>query len=749
MRKHLFVILALLLASGTACQQKETLPEETTLPEPEKKVVITASFANPTSRITYTEDAETHKLHQEWEVGDMLYGYSFNNNEYLPLTLKVTAVDSETGVATLDVEDGCSLPQSGTIHMIYSADRNVDQNSHLLFDDGFPVAINLCYQVAATGTTVPAILTANAAVTDSEINLVFESQTAILGIKGFHGLAPGATVSSFRVSGVNNCAYFPYNDENLGLSPYMYSEFNGSYFYTQDFIVVEKPGGWTADENGVVDETFYVAVFPNSELTEISLVAYDSQNNEYRYQLGSKNIAAGKYYYMNNKQLLPLAAYVYINSSCAEVSSIEEAFALAKTATGDCFIYLNADCAATADLSLANSSTRGTRDLSTVHVTLDLSGHKLDMNGHSICAGAAGASLEITNTYGTGILLQEADVPLFVVSDGTITVRQEEEYDYYGTYCYNVIIKCTSNATGYSPMVVTGGELHLEGGYYFFNTTARLINSTDATFATVYKDCYFNKNPGFTASSCTLEPDHMIGKAKPVTVDGITYNYRYVDRHAAYDSNDERFKHFTINENGDVAYLSKFNLQSDGSLMDLGWDYTPDESSYLNYEQYEAAAENGYPSLSEEEWTYLLNARTASTINDVENARFVKCTFDTKRGLLIFPDDFVWPGRAGSAPDASAINNASANYDTTIPRQYANELIYRGCVFLQADGFVTGGNVRSANVAGNYWTSTTKSTSQSYILDFGSFQQGQSASYELKTTYIPNSDCISVRPYFK
>ena len=90
MKNHRLTILALLLACGTACQQKEILPEETPVPEPEKKVVITASFAQADTRISYTEDPETHKLHQDWEVGDMLFGFDDNSQA---LTLEVTAVD--------------------------------------------------------------------------------------------------------------------------------------------------------------------------------------------------------------------------------------------------------------------------------------------------------------------------------------------------------------------------------------------------------------------------------------------------------------------------------------------------------------------------------------------------------------------------------------------------------------------------------------------------------------------------------
>lgn len=734
MKNHRLTILALLLACGTACQQKEILPEETTVPEPEKKVVITASFAQADTRISYTEDPETHKLHQDWEVGDMLFGFDDNSQA---LTLEVTAVDGETGVATLDVAAG-ALPESGAIHMLYTGDRH---GWNLAFDEnGIPSAVLINNQVAATSTTVPAIATADATVSGNDLHLVFENQTAVLGIKGFHGLPAGSTVVSFYVEGVNNFATISLENGKLTLSPSAFALFDD---FVLNYISVNKDEGWTADDTGAVDDVFYVAVFPNSQASPISLQAYDSQENSYTNSLGKKAIVAGKYYYMNNKELRTRVAKVGNDESgWADAYSIEDAFALASSLAGTSYIYLSADCVASADLSLTNPGTRSAADPA-VRVILDLDGSTLDMNGHSICVEGAGASLSITNSWGTGILLQEADVPVLKVSDGSLKVMYEEEED-----GYNPVIKCTSHTTGYSPIVVTGGNLRLEGGYYFFNTTARLINSASADYAYVAKECRFNKNPGFTASSCTLDRDHMIGKAKPVTVDGITYNYRYVDNHAAYDTNDGKFKHFTINADGEVAYLSKFNLKADGTMISSAWDYASDASCLMDRTQYDAAAENGYPSLSKDEWTYLLKTRSASTINGVPNARFVKCTFQEKRGLLIFPDEFEWPANAGAAPAATAINNATANYDTVVYRVYANTLIARGCVFLQADGYVTGGVLKNANVAGNYWTSSTRNTSDSYVLDFGSYRSSQTTSYELGMNDIPNSDCVSLRPAF-
>ena len=213
MKNHHLTILALLLACGTACQQKEILPEEAPVPEPEKKVVITASFAQADTRIAYTEAPETHKLHQDWEVGDVLFGFDDSSN---PLTLEVAAVDEETGVATLDVAAG-SLPESGAVHMLYTGDRH---GWNLAFDgNGIPSAVLINNQVAATSTTVPAIATADATVSGNDLHLVFENQTAVLGIKGFHGLPAGSTVVSFYVEGVNNFATISLENGKLTLSP--------------------------------------------------------------------------------------------------------------------------------------------------------------------------------------------------------------------------------------------------------------------------------------------------------------------------------------------------------------------------------------------------------------------------------------------------------------------------------------------------------------------------------------------------
>lgn len=103
--------------------------------------------------------------------------------------------------------------------------------------------------------------------------------------------------------------------------------------------------------------------------------------------------------------------------------------------------------------------------------------------------------------------------------------------------------------------------------------------------------------------------------------------------------------------------------------------------------------------LSANEWTYLLNTRPVSY------ARYAKVQVNGVNGLLLFPDEFLWPNSNISQP--SALNTASANF-TQINYQIADflELEEAGCVFLRANGYLTHtGNPRvEYSTQGFYWT---------------------------------------------
>ena len=829
MKNFRLTLLALLLVCGSACSQKELILEETPIPDSAK--TITASFANANTKVSYSENPETHKLHQEWEVGDMLFGFDDNSS---PLTLTVTAVDGESGVATLEVENG-DLPASGSIHMIYTGDRT---GTNLTFNDGLPCFVNISEQVVATGTTVPAILTADAAVTTSGIHLVFDNQTAVLGIKGFHGLPAECNVVSFFVDGVENYASISLENGKLKLT-------TADNPYLQGSVFVEKTGGWTADAAGKVDDVFYVAVFPNAQASDIRLSAYDDQDAMYVNLLGSKNIAAGKYYYMNDKVLSSPVATVSYTSTTISCFSFDEAIATANAAPEDCVILLEKDCAPASAVNITNE---------VASIVLELNGHTLTLGEYGITMAAENANLTISDTaeqkgeilengedtdllcveagvlYVSGVTLHSTcnnpilrqlggDISFFDATlthehAGTILILCEDGFLSF----YNTVVE-QKNADGnvllsvYKPyneqrgiyigenssfiqagnanLINVSGDfpqdsecITIDGANFWQNTSSDkfMVFSTNSGVISV-NSAHFNRPSQYACNSkCTLLGNQSIVKIYPsITVNGKTYDYRTISRTNsddniwAYRNDIEAYVSYSVGE-GKRLYPAQTNITYQTtywgiwafrssaygystdynpdliSLFTWGlgyWSVIPDETDFLsNAEAGETLTpERDWGAMmdagpcrvpTKEEWDYLLTERPASTVNGVENARFVKCLIlldgGFSYGLLLFPDEFSWPDNAGLPPDAEAINNLEDPYSTAIDESYFSKLTQLGCVFLQADGYRTGSTINDNNhlgmgdeASGNYWSSTMSDhESNPYFMNFS--QDGMSPS---------------------
>ena len=132
------------------------------------------------------------------------------------------------------------------------------------------------------------------------------------------------------------------------------------------------------------------------------------------------------------------------------------------------------------------------------------------------------------------------------------------------------------------------------------------------------------------------------------------------------------------------------------------------------------------------EWEWILgpsssatpgtNCRTSSTIGGTANARFVKATVHSTKGVIIFPDEITWNTTTmGTAPTTCNTTNNSFTYSPSDDNWTALETA--GCVFLPAAGyrgFTTGTTVQSAGSRGRYWSSTVNSANNAYFVDFPS-----------------------------
>ena len=779
--KRLFAIISMALAlTAISCERiGENLQNG--------PVVITASIDQQLTRVSYEENA-SHNLVQTWEVDDKLVGI---DDEHNLITMRVASVDGN-GVATLEITEG-ALPATGSIHMLYGYEGN-----------DWPFDLRVASQSFGSGEKVPAFLTADAAVSGSSVNLTFTNQTAILGIKGFHGLPANAQIARFSISEVITQVLLSVSDgittvETIGMEP----------------IILNKTDYWAANASGEVDDIIYVAVFPNERVSPIRIQAELTDGSIYCNELGNKTIAAAKYYYMNNKELRPVVAFVDL----ASYYSIEEAFAAANASNG-CTLKLVSDCTASGDLSLTNTSGL---------IVLDLNGHTLDMNGHSLNVDAAGGRITIQDVGATaGNLLQTGSSSLLYVTNGTLNIRRVRcecragrilriaggevniqdgthfvcaqpslflilaengtlnidggEFEHTSASAYQHIYTQTGtptiNITGgvfrgaqtsYNMFAFTtaaevniGGDavfintgtqntfnfqlpansnnVHITGGYY---TNSKAFYSKNSNVVTL-SGGYF-RNPSLTVTNCFYKTSHSNRNVYPsVTKEGYTFEYRIshtnVQRWSFTIGNDQVVYPATRNcrytpststwsfQSSDENYTSGYNAD-EVNLFTWGQpsEYTNPASTTgrTGSQSLEPEEDWGYymPSdglftLTKNQWNYLLNSRSASTVNGVENARYMKCTIQDSKGLLIFPDNFTWPANAGSEAAVTGINDPNANFNLTYYRSPASYLMSAGCIFLRADGYRDGTSASNGNAAGYYWTSTAYSSGQPWYLYF-------------------------------
>ena len=95
--------------------------------------------------------------------------------------------------------------------------------------------------------------------------------------------------------------------------------------------------------------------------------------------------------------------------------------------------------------------------------------------------------------------------------------------------------------------------------------------------------------------------------------------------------------------------------------------------------------------MTKDEWGYLFNTRSASTVNGTANARYAKGTVNSVAGVILFPDSYTHPDGVAQPTN---INSSGANYTgNNYSTSDWTAMQAAGAVFLpQADS--------------GYWTST-------------------------------------------
>jgi hypothetical protein len=123
---------------------------------------------------------------------------------------------------------------------------------------------------------------------------------------------------------------------------------------------------------------------------------------------------------------------------------------------------------------------------------------------------------------------------------------------------------------------------------------------------------------------------------------------------------------------------------------------------------------NTWRTLTKDEWTYLFNTRSASTVNGTANARYAKAyLFGTTHGVIIFPDVYTHPAGVTAPTGINVESSTSWNGNRYTATDWA-KMEAAGCVFLPAAGRRDGTNIYNVNEYVRYWTSSYYSAQTAY-----------------------------------
>ena len=244
---------------------------------------------------------------------------------------------------------------------------------------------------------------------------------------------------------------------------------------------------------------------------------------------------------------------------------------------------------------------------------------------------------------------------------------------------------------------------------------------------------------------------------------------------------------FTINSNGDQVYFSKGNLQYFCSTSAPEWRFAEEQYDYVVFDKtaysensgkwiglfswgssgydghypyafgtlgnnhisgtnydwgvYNTISNGGSPANqhwrtpTKDEWNYMFSTRNASSVNGVDDARFIKAKVNNVNCVILFPDNYIHP----SGVTAPVSINANASFDAN---NYSladwTAMQAAGCVCLPAQGSCTSEVVYNQGADGYYWSSTFRGSNESYYVYFW-------GSYVVPENYIHQARGNSVR----
>ena len=170
----------------------------------------------------------------------------------------------------------------------------------------------------------------------------------------------------------------------------------------------------------------------------------------------------------------------------------------------------------------------------------------------------------------------------------------------------------------------------------------------------------------------------------------------------------------TSQTNSDYYAYGQYNYNLYDQTGQADWGYNPISNGGNTTNTWRTLTGGGNG-----EWKYILNTRSASTVNGTANARYAKAKVNNVQGVILFPDIYTHPSGVAQPVGINDTGNTCWNGNNYSATDFG-WMEQNGAVFLPAAGNCWGTSVYYVGSYGDYWSASYKDSNYARYLYFSS-----------------------------